>query len=285
MMSGARQCHCAHFQLVTLVFTVQRHIIRCNNVAFHVNSNNNGTDVCWRLRKLLHLGKLLKADYWAKSKCFETTWHTLTLLSVPESDQRLVNWQVNTMCLSVTDSLQQTPGWAELSKTEMGEVTMNHVWLLCYIQIVKTHSCKHPQVPFWKKKIKRRKFALTALRYSSPRLVHNGPWFCCSSQMTWLKVPALSQDIVPKLLKLWHALAQLVLFHSERHSHRWGGGSGLWTRLYQDLLFSLAALFVCRGCWRLRPTSWLYVEQQSVRVSERYLRKLVKMTKSFRVAD
>lgn len=43
----------------------------------------------------------------------------------------------------------------------------------------------------------------------------HGHWLCCSSKMTWLKVPALSQEIVPKLFKLRHKLAQLVLFHSE----------------------------------------------------------------------
>lgn len=81
--------------------------------------------------------------------------------------------------------------------------------------------------------------------------------------MTSPKDPAWSQDIVPKLFKLWQTLAQRVALHSGRHSHRWGGGSGLWTRHYPDLLFSLATLFVCRGCWQLRATSELYVEEQS----------------------
>lgn len=36
---------------------------------------------------------------------------------------------------------------------------------------------------------------------------------------------------------------------SERHLHRWGGGSGLWTWSYQGLLSCVDGLFVCRGWW------------------------------------
>lgn len=86
----------SNFKLVTLaVLTTQRHsITRCSRtVAFHMNSNNNRTHVCSRLWMLLHLGKLLKADYWVKSKCFQRTWHTQTLPSVPESTPNPKNRQ------------------------------------------------------------------------------------------------------------------------------------------------------------------------------------------------
>lgn len=99
--------------------------------------------------------------------------------------------------------------------------------------------------------------------------------------MTWLKIPALSQEIVHKSFKLTctcttRSVSQWVLWGG--HSHRWGGGSGLWTWLYQDLLFSLAALFVYRGCWQLRTTLELNVEQHWV--SEHLWKKLLKMGNS-----
>lgn len=63
----------SNFKLVTLaVLTTHRHsITRCSRtVAFHMNSNNNRSHVCSRLWMLLHLGKLLKADYRVKKQMF-----------------------------------------------------------------------------------------------------------------------------------------------------------------------------------------------------------------------
>lgn len=63
----------SNFKLVTLaVLTPHQHsITRCSRtVAFHMNSNNNRSHVCSRLRMLLHLGKLLKADYRVKKQMF-----------------------------------------------------------------------------------------------------------------------------------------------------------------------------------------------------------------------
>lgn len=63
----------SNFKLVTLaVLTTHQHsITRCSRtVAFHMNSNNNRSHVCSRLWMLLHLGKLLKADYRVKKQMF-----------------------------------------------------------------------------------------------------------------------------------------------------------------------------------------------------------------------
>lgn len=48
---------------------------------------------------------------------------------------------------------------------------------------------------------------------------------------------------------------------SERHFHRWGGGSGLWTS-YQGLLSSVTGLFVCRG-----EVGWWWLKQTPIRAA------------------